>query len=98
MRYCGYTANFDDVIIKGEPDKNKWVAYYTTGDKVVAVASQGTDPVVMQCAELMRRKKMPSKTEILGGVNVLDIYPPAGVRIEAHSGQEGGNLKGGPTA
>lgn len=53
----------------------------------MAVASQGTDPVVMQSAELMRREKMPSKTEILGGVNVLDIYPPAGLRVECGRGQ-----------
>lgn len=82
LRYCGYTASFDDVVILGDTEKNKWTAYYTVGDKVVAVASQGTDPVVMQSAELMRRKKMLSKTEVLAGKSVLDVYVPAGVRVE----------------
>lgn len=84
LRYCGHTrGDFDDVIIKGEPEKDKFVAYYTEGDNVVAVASMGSDPVVMQCSELMRRKMMPSKKEIQDGVNVLDIFVPAGVRIGA---------------
>ncbi|KAI5784646.1 hypothetical protein EDC01DRAFT_618353 [Geopyxis carbonaria] len=87
LRYCGHTSpkndEYDDVIIKGNPDEDKWVAYYTSGEKVVAVASQNQDPVVIQSAELMRRKIMPKKKEILSGVNVLDIYVPAGVRIAA---------------
>ena len=66
----------------GKPDEDKWVAYYTKGDRVVAVASQGTDPVVMQSAELMRRGKMLSKKEIQEGKSVLDIYPPAQVIAE----------------
>ncbi|KAA8904562.1 hypothetical protein FN846DRAFT_779545 [Sphaerosporella brunnea] len=80
LRYCGNTQGndqYDDVIVTGEPDKNKWVAYYTQGERVVAVASQGADPVVMQSAELMRRGKMISKSEIKQGKSPLEVYPPA---------------------
>jgi hypothetical protein len=65
------------VLLTGEPDNDKWVAYYTQGERVVAVASQGADPVVMQCAELMRRGKMLSKTEIKQGKSPLEVFPPA---------------------
>lgn len=57
------------------------MAYYTKGEDVVAVASMQKDPYMVQCAELMRRGAMPSKKEIVGGVDVLNIEVPAGVTI-----------------
>lgn len=71
------------MIIQGEVEKNKFVAYYTKGEKVVAVASMQMDPKVVQSAELMRRRKMLSKKELLEGGDVLSVYPPKGVRVEA---------------
>lgn len=65
----------------GDQDKYTFVAYYTKGEEVVAVASMQKDPYMAQCAELMRRKMMPSKKEILGGVDVLNVEVPAGVAI-----------------
>ncbi len=82
LRYCGNTPNgWDDMILKGEPENSKFVAYYTKGDTVAAVASMMMDPVTMKSAELMRRGKMPSKSEIQKGVNVLDIGVPAEIKI-----------------
>ncbi|KAL7276196.1 Apoptosis-inducing factor 1 [Rhizina undulata] len=82
LRYCGATSNgYDDVVVQGQPDQYKFVAYYTLGDVIVAVATMQKDPIMTQCAELMRRKMMPSKTDILGGVDVLQVEVPAGVRI-----------------
>ncbi|TKA33355.1 hypothetical protein B0A50_00908 [Salinomyces thailandicus] len=86
LRYCGNTAGgYDDVIINGETDvsegKQSWVAYYAKGDEVVAVASMMKDPYMVQCAELMRRGKMPKKSEIQKGVDVLEISVPAGTKI-----------------
>lgn len=82
LRYCGNTVNgWDDLVLKGNPDEGKFVAYYTKGDEVVAVASMQVDPVVMQSSELMRRGKMPSKTEIEKGVDVLEISVPAEITI-----------------
>lgn len=63
-------------------EKNKWVAYYTKGEKVVAVASMQSDPKVTQSAELMRRRKMLSKSELKEGKDVLQVYPPKGVQVE----------------
>jgi len=86
LRYCGNTSgqdNYDDVTLLGNPDEDKWVAYYTQGERVVAVASQNFDPVVMQSAELMRRRKMLSKSDIKAGKSVLDVYPPAEIPMGA---------------
>lgn len=57
------------------------MAYYTKGEEVVAVASMQKDPYMVQCAELMRMGMMPSKKEIVGGVNVLNVGVPAGVTV-----------------
>lgn len=57
------------------------MAYYTKGEDVVAVATMQKDPYMVQCAELMRRGMMPSKKDIIGGVDVLGLEVPAGVTI-----------------
>ncbi|KAG5288756.1 rhodocoxin reductase [Histoplasma capsulatum G186AR] len=74
LRYCGNTMNgYDDLIVKGEPEAAKFVAYYVLGETVVAVASLGMDPIVMKCAELMKRGKMLGKKEVIEGVDVLKV-------------------------
>lgn len=81
LRYCGATPNGYDDIILNQKDNKTFVAYYTLGDEVVSVASMQSDPIMTQCAELMRRKSMPSKKDIQNGVNPLDVYIPASVRV-----------------
>ncbi|KAK6340460.1 hypothetical protein TWF730_002213 [Orbilia blumenaviensis] len=77
LRYCGSAAGgYDDVVIDGNVEENKFVAYYTRGEIIVAVASMQRDPIVTQCSELMRRNAMPSKTGIQNGVNVMEIEVP----------------------
>jgi len=82
LRYCGNTANgFDDVVVQGEPDKGAFVAYYTAGETVVAVASMMKDPYMTQAAELMRRGKMASKSEIKAGKDILEIDLPREIKM-----------------
>ncbi|KAL4878266.1 hypothetical protein BJY04DRAFT_209335 [Aspergillus karnatakaensis] len=82
LRYCGNTPNgWDDLILQGEPDEGKFVAFYTKGDVVVAVATMGVDPVMVKSAELMRRGNMLSKSEIQAGGDVLKVGVPEGVKI-----------------
>lgn len=72
LRYCGSTPNgWDDLVLKGEPEKGKFAAYYAKGDKVVAVASMMMDPIMVKSAELMRHDKMLSKADIEGGQDVM---------------------------
>ncbi|CAG8145883.1 unnamed protein product [Penicillium nalgiovense] len=73
LRYCGNPVNgFDDVILQ-EKGEAKFVAYYTAGETVVAVASMGMDPIMAKSAELMKAGKMPGKKEIVGGADVFAI-------------------------
>lgn len=82
LRYCGNTVNgWDDLVLKGKPEEAKFIAYYTKGETVVAVATMGIDPVMVQSSELMRRGAMPSKSELKGGTDVLTIEVPAEVTI-----------------
>lgn len=76
LRYCGCTVGgYDDVVIMGEtdPEKPSFVAYYTSGETVVAVATMGRDPVMAQSAELMRQGRMPTKSDLENGTDVLAI-------------------------
>jgi len=82
LRYCGNTVNgWDDLVLQGEPDKAKFAAYYCKGETVVAVGTMQTDPVMTQASELMRRGKMPSKSELKKGVDILQISVPAELKI-----------------
>ncbi|RMZ87808.1 hypothetical protein DV736_g4962, partial [Chaetothyriales sp. CBS 134916] len=72
LRYAGATPNgYDDLVIKGDPANGKFVAYYTKGDDVVAVASMMMDPILVQSAELMRKGQMLTKSEIEAGKDPL---------------------------
>lgn len=82
LRYCGNaSAGFDDVVLQGAPDEYKFAAFYTRGEEVVAVATMGKDPVNSQASELMRCGGMPTKAELLRGVDVLALEVPGGVRM-----------------
>ncbi|KAL1838133.1 hypothetical protein VTJ49DRAFT_3012 [Mycothermus thermophilus] len=78
LRYCGNTmaSGWDDVVLQGDPGQGKWVAYYGKGETVVAMASMGMDPAMSQCAQLMSLNKMPSKSELQGGLDILSLGPP----------------------
>jgi len=81
LRYCGNTPNGWDGLVLQEKGEAQFVAYYTKGETIVAVATMGVDPVMVQASELMRRGKMPSKSELEKGVDVLTISVPAEVKI-----------------
>ena len=82
LRYCGNTPNgWDDLVLQGAPDEGKFAAFYAKGETVVAVASMQMDPVMSYSAELMRRGKMPSKSELKGGVDVCSVGLPGEVKI-----------------
>ena len=78
LRYAGNTTanGWDDLVLQGDPDQGKWVAYYAKGETIVAMASMGMDPVMAQCAQLMSLNKMPTKTQLIGGLDVLSLGPP----------------------
>lgn len=78
LRYCGSAAGgWDDVVLRGDAAEAKFVAFYAQGETVVAVASMGMDPVAAQSAELMRLGKMPSKTQLQQGADIMAAGAPA---------------------
>jgi NADPH-dependent 2,4-dienoyl-CoA reductase/sulfur reductase-like enzyme len=82
LRYCGNTVNgYDDVVLQGDTEKPSFVAYYTKGEQVVAVASMMKDPYMTQSAELMLRGKMPGKAELQKGVDIMDIGVPSEIKM-----------------
>lgn len=77
MRYTGNTVGgWDDVVVQGDPADAKFAAYYTKGETVVAMASMGWDPAMVQSMELMRLDKMPGKSQLQGGLDVATMGPP----------------------
>ena len=86
LRYCGHTPQgYDDVVIQGTTDvsegKQSFVAYYTNGDQVQAVATMNKDPYMAQSAELMRSGKMPGKGELEKGLDILEISLPGEAKM-----------------
>ncbi|KJA26356.1 hypothetical protein HYPSUDRAFT_36661 [Hypholoma sublateritium FD-334 SS-4] len=73
LRYCGIGHKYDDVIIKGNVDELKFIAYYVKNGKVVAVASMQNDPIVSKASELLRLGLMPSPEEIKAGKDLLGV-------------------------
>lgn len=60
----GHAKSFDDVIIEGDVDEQKFTAYYVKGDRVLAVATMGPGNACAKAANLMFEGKMPSGSEI----------------------------------
>ncbi|KAI9825677.1 MAG: hypothetical protein M1832_001021 [Thelocarpon impressellum] len=82
LRYCGNTVGgYDDLVLQGKPDEGTFAAFYARGETIVAVASMQMDPIMSHSAELMRRGKMPSKSELRGGADVLKVAVPAAVEM-----------------
>lgn len=83
LRYCGNISphGYDELVLIGNPDEAKFVAYYCKGETVVAVASMQKDPYMSQSAELMRRGGMPTKSELKAGKDILGVDVTAQVVI-----------------
>ncbi|KAF9453451.1 hypothetical protein P691DRAFT_800718 [Macrolepiota fuliginosa MF-IS2] len=73
LRYCGIGHGYDEVIIKGDPNEMKFIAYYVKNGHVIAASSMQNDPVVVKVAELLRLNAMPTPEELKGGKDILTI-------------------------
>uniref|UniRef100_A0A4W6GC67 AIF family member 3 n=1 Tax=Lates calcarifer TaxID=8187 RepID=A0A4W6GC67_LATCA len=60
----GYGDGFDDVIIQGDLDELRFVAFYTRSEEVVAVASMNYDPIVSRVAEVLGSGKTIKKRDV----------------------------------
>ncbi|XP_067636931.1 apoptosis-inducing factor 3-like isoform X3 [Eurosta solidaginis] len=72
IRYAGY-GRFTEVIIKGDLENWKFVAYYLDSDgKVLAVLTVGHDPVASQFGEFLYQGKHLHRSQIEEAENHLD--------------------------
>ncbi|RUS78071.1 hypothetical protein EGW08_014151, partial [Elysia chlorotica] len=71
IRYAGYNHGYDDIILHGDLDDNKFVAFFTKSDRVTAAASLGWDPVVSQFAQLLAKGGALSKEEARQDPSIL---------------------------
>ena len=67
----GYGA-FDDVIIHGDLEELKFVAFYTLRDRVVAVSTMGSDPVAARFADMLRENRPLMKQQVLDDPSIMD--------------------------
>ncbi|KAM6965242.1 apoptosis-inducing factor 3 [Aplochiton taeniatus] len=67
IRYAGYGEGFDDVVIQGDVDDLRFVAFYTRSEEVVAVASMNYDPIVSRVAEVLGSGKTIKKRDVETG-------------------------------
>uniref|UniRef100_A0A672RER1 AIF family member 3 n=1 Tax=Sinocyclocheilus grahami TaxID=75366 RepID=A0A672RER1_SINGR len=73
IRYAGYGDGFDDVVIQGDLDELKFVAFYTN-EEVVAVASMNYDPIVSRVAEVFGSGKTIRKRDMFQILHCI-IFP-----------------------
>uniref|UniRef100_A0A669CV61 AIF family member 3 n=1 Tax=Oreochromis niloticus TaxID=8128 RepID=A0A669CV61_ORENI len=64
IRYAGYGDGFDDVIIQGDLDELRFVAFYTRSEEVVSVTSMNYDPIVSRVAEVLGSGKTIKKRDV----------------------------------
>lgn len=73
LRYVGHGAGFDQVHVTGEPDEAEFVAYYAKDDRIIAVATMNTDPVMAKVIALMRAGRMPRLSDVIKGTDVMKL-------------------------
>lgn len=66
IRYAGNAFVWDEVLIKGDLDleNKKFVAYFVSEGKAVAVVTLGADPIASAVADLLLAKKLPSPQQL----------------------------------
>lgn len=67
LRYVGHCTSFDELMIDGDLEKLKFVAYYCQQGEVKAVATMNRDPVAVAAGELMRMGIMPTAEDLKSG-------------------------------
>ncbi|EEB14629.1 rubredoxin-NAD reductase, putative [Pediculus humanus corporis] len=64
FRYAGYASSYDDVVIDGNVEDFKFIAFYCSGNNVLAVTTIGRDPLAAKFAEMLYEGKKLSKNKI----------------------------------
>ena len=71
LRYVGHAEDWDEVVIDGDLDAKKFIAYYVQGDAVLAAGGVGRDKEMTALHALMLAGDAPTADEVRGGVDLL---------------------------
>ena len=64
-RYVGHATEWDEVIVDGDLQERKFIAFYVEDNQVLAAASSSKrDTETAAIEELMRLQKMPTADEL----------------------------------
>jgi len=69
MQYVGHADKFDEVLIDGDLDGGKFMAFYIHNNQTKAALGMGRDKEMVIVQELMRNGTMPVANEIKNGVD-----------------------------
>ncbi|KAM5181822.1 apoptosis-inducing factor 3-like [Mantella aurantiaca] len=64
IRYAGFGEGYTEIIMKGDLEEMKFLAFYLKDDIVVAVSSMNFDPTVSQVAEAILSGRRITKEEV----------------------------------
>lgn len=69
MQYVGHADKFDEVLIDGDLEGGKFMAFYIHNNQTKAALGMGRDKEMVIVQELMRNGTMPVANEIKNGVD-----------------------------
>lgn len=72
LRYAGFASDWDDIIIKGDVESARFIAFYVKNGGVLAAAGCGADQQMAAAAELLYRENMPRPAELRS--SDIDLY------------------------
>lgn len=64
LRYIGHVNDWDEIILQGDLQEQKFLAFYVKGNRVLAVAGVGRDHEMAQLHMMMQRDRMPAPDEL----------------------------------
>ncbi|MDX1542279.1 MAG: FAD-dependent oxidoreductase, partial [Geminicoccaceae bacterium] len=71
LYYVGHAPGFDDVVLDGDPDEGRFIAWYIRGGRVVAALGSQRNREMCAIHELMRLRRMPTPDEVRAGFDAL---------------------------
>ena len=66
LRYVGHSENYDEIVVQGDLDNQKFLSFYIEEGKVLAVAGIGRDKDIAAISEMMRLGEMPTVEDVKG--------------------------------
>ena len=73
LNYVGHTAQIDDIIYDGNPEKDDaFLALYVQDNQIKAAAGLKRDQDIIAIRELMQAGRMPSVEAVRQGVNWIE--------------------------